>query len=59
MSNCPWVQDKSNKPPPEVCVCVGGGGGGCQIVIPRSYLHFNYINIHDYANEKILYVTIV
>ena len=38
------------------CVCVGRG---CQIVIPWSYLHFNYINIHDYANEKILYVTIV
>ena len=33
MSNCPWVQGKSNKPPPEVCVCVWGGGGG-QIVIP-------------------------
>ena len=32
MNNCPWVQGKSNKPPPpsEVCVCVGGGG----IVIP-------------------------
>ena len=55
MSYCPWVQDKSNKPPPEVCVCVGG----CQIVIPWSYLHFIYINIHDYENEKILYVTIV
>ena len=42
------------------CVCVwGGGGAGCQIVIPWSYLHFNYINIHGYANEKILYVTIV
>ena len=27
MSNCPWVQGKSNKPPPKVCVCVGGGGG--------------------------------
>ena len=28
MSNCPWVQGKSNKhpPPPDVCVCWGGGG---------------------------------
>ena len=28
MNNCPWVQGKSNKPPPpsrDVCVCVGGG----------------------------------
>ena len=24
MNNCPWVQGKSNKPPPEVCVCGRG-----------------------------------
>ena len=34
LSNCPWVQGKSNKPLPGCgCVCVGGGGGG-QKVIP-------------------------
>ena len=32
MNNCPWVQGKSNKPPPPSRgVCVGEGGG---IVIP-------------------------
>ena len=27
MSDCPWVQGKSNKLPLPRCVCVGGGGG--------------------------------
>ena len=40
MSNCPWVQGKSNKPPPlSRCVCVGGGGRG-EIVIPWFSLYF-------------------
>ena len=32
VSNCPWVQVKSNKPPSLPEVCVGSGGG--QIFIP-------------------------
>ena len=56
MSNCPWVQDKSYKPPPPPEVCVGGGG---QIVLHDFTSIFSFINIHEYANEIILYMTIV
>ena len=56
MSNCPLVQIKSISPPPEVCacvcVCVCGGG--------KSLFHdfTSIFNIHKYANEIILYMTI-
>ena len=33
MNNSPWVQGKSNKPPPEVCVW-GGGGDSYSMIIP-------------------------
>ena len=54
MSNCPWVQGKSKKPPPtlEVCVCVGGG------VVHDFTSIVSCISIHEYANEIIAYMTI-
>ena len=52
MSNCPWVHGKSNKPPPEVCV------GAKYLFRDLTYI-FSFINIHEYANEIILYITIV
>ena len=58
MSNCPWVQGKSNKPhpPPEVC---GGGGGGGQIELIHDFTYiFSSINIHEYVYEIILYMII-
>ena len=54
MSNCPCVQGKSNKPPPRPKVCVGGGG---KIFHDLTSI-FSFINIHEYANEIILYLTI-
>ena len=52
MSNCPWVQGKLNKPPPHPPrgVCVWGGSYFSSI--------FWFINIHEYANEMILCMTI-
>ena len=54
MSNCPCVQ--GNKPPPSrgVCVC----GGGDKWVFHGFTSIFSFINIHRYANEIILYLTI-
>ena len=34
MSNCPWVQGKSNKPPPEVCVWGNGGPNSYSMILP-------------------------
>ena len=55
ISNCPWVQGKSNKPPPPLprCVCVGGDSYS---MILTSV--FSFINVHEHANEIILYMTI-
>ena len=41
MSNCPWVQDKSNKPPPEVCVWGRGRGvpNSYSMILPTFWLH--------------------
>ena len=41
-------------------MCVGGGGGGgannsSSMILPIS---FSFINVHEYANEIILYMTI-
>ena len=38
MGNCPWVQGKSNKPPPEVCVCVGGGANSYSMILPIFFV---------------------
>ena len=41
MNNCPWVQGKSNKPPPPsrgVCG-EGGGGGRYSKLLPLFYFH--------------------
>ena len=54
MSNCPWVQGKSNKPPPPPDVCGGGG----QIIFHDFTSIFKFINIHEYANEIIVYLAI-
>ena len=43
MNNCPWVQGKSNKPPPEVCVCVCVGGG----LFHDFTSIFTFINTHE------------
>ena len=56
MSNCPRVQGKSIKPPPlPRCVCVCGRGGNSYSMTTSI---FSFINIHEYANEIILYMTI-
>ena len=50
MNNCPWVQGKSNKPPPPsrgVCVC------GRENNYSMIYLYF-YFHTHGYANDIIL-----
>ena len=41
LSKCPWVQGKSNEPPPtpEVCVCVGGGTNSYSMILPQSLVH--------------------
>ena len=54
MSNCPCVQGKSNKPPPQLCV--GGGGNSYSMILS---LFFSFINIQEYANDIILYMTII
>ena len=33
MSNCPYVQGKSNKPSPHPKVCVGGGGNSYSMIL--------------------------
>ena len=40
MNNCPLVQGKSNKPPPEVCVCVCVcmGGNSYSMILPLFLL---------------------
>ena len=56
VSNCPWVQVKSNKPPPFPRYVWGGGGG--KYLFHDFTSIFRFIDIHEYANEIILYVTI-
>ena len=58
MSNCPCVQGSLISPLPS-CVCVGGGGGGGNSYSMILSLFFSFINIHEYANEIISYITIV
>ena len=53
LSKCPLVQGKSNTPPPPSPEVVVGGGG----VLDYSSM-FSFINIHEYAKEIILYMTI-
>ena len=39
MNNCPWVQGKSNKPPPPSrCVCVGERGNSYSMILPLFLL---------------------
>ena len=47
MNNCPWVQGKSNKPPPHVCV------GGGKLFHDLTSI-FTFINTHEYANDILL-----
>ena len=59
MCNCPLVQSKSNKPPPPpnsrgVCGGEEGGANSYSMILPLYLVS----EIHEYANEIILYMTI-
>ena len=56
MNNCPCVEGKSKSPLPlPRCVCGGGG----EYLFHDFTSIFKFINIHEYANEIILFMTIV
>ena len=46
VSNCPWVQGKSNSPLPR-CVCGGGGGGGnsYSMILPQFLVSLILMNM--------------